>query len=224
MVNGTDRNLVRLASCVAVYRARFGAWPTHARFDPLVLWDIANVLDAPGFATLGNLMELRTERPEDMLIAISVGGSLGVVRYEEVDHGRIPARALEETLRWLPLDVPRELGTEESAMRRYGPVVAIKKADFPIRDDGVSFHVRPTSEAGKTWIARHIDGGLTPEGGISVEPRALERVIDEIEADGLRFGPHEGEVRVDFFPGGTKIRAPGNALSRHVCRVADEAD
>ena len=28
---GDDKNLVRLAICIAVYHARFGVWPTHAR-------------------------------------------------------------------------------------------------------------------------------------------------------------------------------------------------
>lgn len=101
MVNGVDRNFARLAACVAVYRARFRAWPTHARFDPLVLWDLAHVLEAPGFERLGRLMELRTQ-PEEILIGISVGGSRGVVRYEEdVDYDRIPSGVAEEAWRWL---------------------------------------------------------------------------------------------------------------------------
>jgi hypothetical protein len=101
MVNGVDRNVARLAACVTVYRAKFSAWPTHARFDPLVLWDIAHVLEAPGFERLGRLMELRTQ-PEEILIGISVGGLHGIVRYEEVDYDRFPPdAAAEETWHWL---------------------------------------------------------------------------------------------------------------------------
>jgi hypothetical protein len=40
----------------------------------------------------------------------------------------------------------------------------------------------------RAWIAEHIEGGLTTAGGISVEPKELDRIIDRIEADGLRLG------------------------------------
>jgi hypothetical protein len=199
MPNGADKNLARLAACVSVYHARFRTWPTHARLDPLVLWDIANHLEAPGFEKLGRLMELRTQ-PEEVFIGISVGGSFGVVRYEDVDYDRIPARTVEQTERWLPLGAHSELRTERGTMSER-PVVPVEEADFRIRDDGVSFHVRPTSEAGKAWVAEHIDGDLTGEGGFAVEPRSLDGIEGDIEADGLKFGPHEGKARVDFFPG-----------------------
>jgi hypothetical protein len=200
MVNGVDRNLMRLASCVSVYRAKYRAWPTHARLDPLVLWDIANHLEAAAFEALGGLMELRTQ-PQKTLIGISVGGSPGVVHYDEVDHDRIPAHAVEETSRWLPLDVPTWESTRKVSTRGKIPVVSAEEADFRVRDDGVTFHLRPTSEDGREWIRNHIDRELTPEGGIAVEPASIEAMIDDIEAGGLRFGPHEGEARVDFFPG-----------------------
>lgn len=80
-------------------------------------------------------------------------------------------------------------------------VVSVERADFRIRDDGVSFHVRPTSEAGRAWIAEHIGHELTPDGGMEVKSGSIEQVIVDIETDGLRFGPHEGEPRIDFFPG-----------------------
>jgi hypothetical protein len=104
MVNGADRNLMRFAACVSVYRAKFGAWPTHARVDPLVLWDIARHVEAPGFEQLGRLMELRTQHDHEWSIGISVGGSRGVVRYDDVDYDRLPQSAVEETRHWLPLE------------------------------------------------------------------------------------------------------------------------
>ncbi|SRR6266545_2315891 len=103
MANGDDRNLVRFAACVAVYRAKFGAWPTHARFEPLFLWDIAQQLGAEAFEQLGKLMELRTAH-QDLSIGISVGGAHGVVRYDDVNYDRLPASAIKETRRWLPLE------------------------------------------------------------------------------------------------------------------------
>jgi hypothetical protein len=80
-------------------------------------------------------------------------------------------------------------------------MVSVEDADFRIRDDGVTFHFRPTSAAGKAWLAKHDSHELTAEGGLAVKPASVEALILDIEADGLRFGPHEGEARIDFFPG-----------------------
>lgn len=79
--------------------------------------------------------------------------------------------------------------------------VPVEQADFRIRDDGTTFHVRPTSDAGRAWVAEHRPGKLTREGGIAVEPRSLDGLIEVIEAAGLRFGPHEGKARIDTYPG-----------------------
>lgn len=77
MPNGDDRNLVRLAICIAVYHVRFGVWPTHARFAAPYLWDIAHVVGPMGFERLADLMELRTEGGSREG-GISVGGREGV--------------------------------------------------------------------------------------------------------------------------------------------------
>jgi hypothetical protein len=103
--NGINKNIVRLAMTAAVYRARFHIWPTHARFAPIILWDLAQILDLENFEKLARLMELRTQ-PH----GISVGGAPGVQRYEDVDHGRIPDGAREEAWRWLGLSTRPELG------------------------------------------------------------------------------------------------------------------
>ena len=95
------------------------------------------------------------------------------------------------------LDAAAEVSNERKEL----PIVSVEQADFRIRDEGVTFHVRPTSGAGKAWLAKHISQELTPEGGLAVKPAAVEELILDIEADGLRFGPHEGEARIDFFPG-----------------------
>jgi hypothetical protein len=109
VVNGVDRNLVRLELCVAVYRARFNAWPTHARFSPFFLWELAQLLDAENFEQLSRRMELRTQA-EAMMIGISVGGSHGVQWYEGVDHGRIPPDAMEDARVWLGVHTRPGLG------------------------------------------------------------------------------------------------------------------
>ena len=78
--------------------------------------------------------------------------------------------------------------------------VPVEQADFRIRDDGTTFHVRPVSDAGRAWVAEH-ETKPTWEGGIAIEPRFLDGLIEVIEAAGLRFGPHEGKARIDTYPG-----------------------
>jgi hypothetical protein len=78
--NGIDKNIVRLSVTVGVFRARFKQWPTHARFEPIVLWDLAQILDSETFARLASLMELRAQQGE-----ISVGGPPGRQRYDDVE-------------------------------------------------------------------------------------------------------------------------------------------
>ena len=104
MPNGDDKNLVRLAICIAQYHARFGVWPTHARFAAPYLWSIAHVVGPMGFERLADLMELRTERRSDEEGGISVGGREGVQRYERVDHDRLSEESLREAWDWLRLE------------------------------------------------------------------------------------------------------------------------
>lgn len=104
MPNGADRNVGRLAMCVAAHRARYGAWPTHARLHPLILCDLAHVLGAQNFERIANRMELRTQWPTDFRLGISVGGASGVQWYEDVDYDRLPPRSYDEAADWLGLD------------------------------------------------------------------------------------------------------------------------
>lgn len=98
MVNGHDKNLVRIATASAAYREQHGEWPSEARLAPGVLWDIARVLDSENFASLAARLKLRTS--ENALI--SVGGSHGYVRAE--DLRKQPASQLFE-LAWTWLGV-----------------------------------------------------------------------------------------------------------------------
>ena len=103
MPNGDDKNLVRLAMCIAVYYQRFGVWPTHARLTAPYLWDITHIVGSAGLARLADLMEIRTTRDTGDGTGISVGGPRGVQRYELVDHDRLSSESLEANWRWLAL-------------------------------------------------------------------------------------------------------------------------
>jgi hypothetical protein len=99
MPNGSSKNISRLLMTCASYRARFGEWPTQARFVPIILHDLANVLDTQSFERLAAHLELRTQTQG----SISVGGK-GVVKYEE----REPDPQLVELAhKWLPLEPRR---------------------------------------------------------------------------------------------------------------------
>lgn len=102
MPNGADKNLWRLRYCIAAYRLRFREWPNQARFQPEVLWDIANILDLDSFARLADLLELRTQSE-----GISVGGVGGVQHYADVEFDRLPEEARTEATRWLSVE-PRD--------------------------------------------------------------------------------------------------------------------
>jgi hypothetical protein len=52
------------------------------------------------------------------------------------------------------------------------PVVSVEEADFRIRDDGGTLHVRPTYAA-EAWLGDR-SVARTAEGGIAVDPRLLE--------------------------------------------------
>ena len=104
MVNGVDRNFARLQACIGAYHTKFKVWPTYAVLDPLVLWDLARLLDAPAFEQLGGKIELRA-RPEAFSIGIAVGGPRGVQCYEDVDLERVPDGEPEKVAQWLGISV-----------------------------------------------------------------------------------------------------------------------
>jgi hypothetical protein len=92
--------------------------------------------------------------------------------------------------------------SENDHVAETAPLVAAEDADFRVRDDGTTFHVRATSDAGSAWLAsRYRDDELTAEGGVAAEPRSVDEVIDEIERAGLRCGPPEGPPMLDQYPG-----------------------
>ena len=99
MPNGEDANLARLATCIADYHARYGDWPTHVRFTPPFLADIAVIIGPHSLERLAELMEVRTERG-DWEHGISVGGRYGVVRYDDFPH-HLPPEGNEGAWEWL---------------------------------------------------------------------------------------------------------------------------
>lgn len=96
--NGDDKNYQRLVMACAVYRQRFGEWPTQARLGPGYLHSIAHILDERQFARLALHLELRTMDGDE----ISVGGK-GVQRYGDVDHDRLDDEMVDKAHEWLGL-------------------------------------------------------------------------------------------------------------------------
>jgi hypothetical protein len=104
MPNGADKNLIRLSIACAVYRQRFREWPSEARLAPVVLWDIAQLLDGENFISLAARLRLRTSEHAQ----ISVGGSHGHVNYEEIEHSEA-APYRDQAWRWLGIEVRRDI-------------------------------------------------------------------------------------------------------------------
>jgi hypothetical protein len=102
MPNGASKNLVRLSICAAAYRRRFGEWPAEFRADPNVIWDLAQILDADHFTLLATRLRIRTSAETTRF---SVGGSLGVVWYDEVDHGTLAEGATDAARAWLGVEM-----------------------------------------------------------------------------------------------------------------------
>jgi hypothetical protein len=101
MPNGVDKNLYRLRSACASYRAKYHEWPSQARLQPLLLWDIAQVLDAENFDRLAAHLELRTRDAP----GLSVGGR-GVVEYGGDD---VDGELLDLAEKWLGVEVRRDV-------------------------------------------------------------------------------------------------------------------
>jgi hypothetical protein len=104
MPNGVDKNYRRLLMACAVYRQRFGEWPTQARLGAVYLHSLAYLFDLENFQRLTAHLELRTMDAED----ISVGGR-GVQFYSDVDHERLDHETLELARTWLGLEVRRDI-------------------------------------------------------------------------------------------------------------------
>ena len=102
MPNGVDKNLYRLKAACAVYRGKYGEWPSQARFAPGILQDLAGILDIENFERLAAHLELRTADHND----ITVGGR-GVVKYSDNDEPDPALLSLTE--RWLGLQVRRDV-------------------------------------------------------------------------------------------------------------------
>lgn len=88
----------------AVYRKKFGKWPSQARMHPGFLQDLAHLFDAENFARLATHLQLRTRDQ----VGLSVGGD-GVVDYEDVDHERLDQEKLELAEKWLGVEIRRDI-------------------------------------------------------------------------------------------------------------------
>lgn len=104
MPNGADKNYRRLVMTCAAYRQRYGEWPSQARFHPLILHDLATLLDSGEFVKLAAHLQLRTRDR----MSISVGGR-GIVDYSDVEHERLDQANLERAELWLDLQLGRRI-------------------------------------------------------------------------------------------------------------------
>jgi hypothetical protein len=107
MVNGVDRNFVRLVICTAAYRAQFGEWPSEARLAPALLWDIGHLLGLVGFEALARRLQLSSA---EEVYLLEVRGEAGVRSYEGIDISNDVTDAdCDEALRWLGVDARPDL-------------------------------------------------------------------------------------------------------------------
>jgi hypothetical protein len=78
MPNGVDKNFRRLLAVCALYRSRYNEWPAEVRMHPIMLHDLARLLDDEQFQRLAAHVRLGTRDT----MGISAGGR-GVVQYGE---------------------------------------------------------------------------------------------------------------------------------------------
>ena len=104
MPNGHDANFRRLLVACAVYRQKYGEWPSHARMNAALLQELARLFDGENFSRLAQRLELRTRYK----VGISVGGR-GVVEYEDVDYARLDHEVLELAEQWLAVETRRDI-------------------------------------------------------------------------------------------------------------------
>jgi len=102
--NGVDANFRRLLTACAVYRQKYGEWPSQARMNAALLQDLARLFDGENFSRLAQHLELRTRYK----VGLSVGGR-GVIEYEDVDHARLDHEVLDLAERWLGVEPRRDI-------------------------------------------------------------------------------------------------------------------
>ena len=88
--------LNRLAYVCAAYRQTYGDWPTQARFEPQLLYHVAQRLDSNNFVAMAERLQLRSQ----LAPGLSVGGR-GVVQYIGLDTSVVDVALYEEARRWL---------------------------------------------------------------------------------------------------------------------------
>jgi hypothetical protein len=58
--------------------------------------------------------------------------------------------------------------------------------DFTFNDHGSIAILTPLTEAAKDWVAVHLpDNALTFGGGVVIEPRYVDHILEGIDEDGL---------------------------------------
>jgi hypothetical protein len=65
---------------------------------------MASIIGPHGLERLVTLMELRTEREHGEEFGISVGGRMGVERYDELDRTLLTPESIAQARSWLGID------------------------------------------------------------------------------------------------------------------------
>ncbi len=93
---------MRLSVASAAYRKRYDEWPAEVRIPPIIVWDLAQILDADQFELLATRLRMRTSSE---ITRFSVGGSRGVIWYDDVDHSDLESHEVETARRWLGVEM-----------------------------------------------------------------------------------------------------------------------
>lgn len=103
MPNGADKNYWRLVTTIALYRRRFGDWPTEVRLSPVTLWSLAQLLNMPNFELLARRVRIRTT----LRASLTAGSRRGHVSYDDVDEYPQPGE-VDAAAAWLGTTVRAE--------------------------------------------------------------------------------------------------------------------
>lgn len=102
MPNGASKNLVRLSVASAAYRKRYDEWPAEVRIPPIIVWDLAQILDSDQFGLLATRLRMRTSSD---ITRFSVGGSRGVIWYDDLEHSDLESHEVEAARRWVGVEM-----------------------------------------------------------------------------------------------------------------------
>lgn len=94
MIRSEGRNVGRLQFVCAAHNLRFGEWPTYARMEPIILWDLMISIGEEQFCTLAGRLKLSTRKKW----GLGVGSRRGFTDYEDSSQAGASADMAEAWL------------------------------------------------------------------------------------------------------------------------------